>query len=122
MVLVRSGARYQVRLNQEDKVQWQRPSVDVMFNSVAKCAGRNAVGVIFTGMGKDGAAGLLEMKRAGAYTIAQDEESCIVYGMPQEAVKVGAVDKVLPLNRIPAEIINQVNKSESGKVCLNKSA
>ncbi|MBI3351476.1 MAG: chemotaxis response regulator protein-glutamate methylesterase [Nitrospirae bacterium] len=115
MVLVRSGARYQVRLNQEDKVQWQRPSVDVMFNSVAKCAGRNAVGVIFTGMGKDGAEGLLEMKRAGAYTIAQDEESCVVYGMPQEAVKTGAVDKILPLDKIPAAIIKKVESINSVK-------
>jgi two-component system chemotaxis response regulator CheB len=111
MTLARSGARYHVKLNQEDKVQWQRPSVDVMFWSVAQFAGSNAVGVVLTGMGKDGAAGLLSMKQAGAYTIAQDEESSIVYGMPQEAVKVGAVDKILPLTKISQEIIHQMEQT-----------
>jgi two-component system chemotaxis response regulator CheB len=110
MTLARSGARYHVKLNQEDKVQWQRPSVDVMFWSVARFAGSNAVGVVLTGMGKDGAAGLLAMKQAGAYTIAQDEESSIVYGMPQEAVKVGAVGKILPLTKISQEIIHQMEQ------------
>lgn len=108
MTLVRSGARYAVRLNQEPPVNRHRPSVDVMFHSVARHAGANSVGVILTGMGGDGAAGLLEMKRAGAYTIAQDEESCVVFGMPKEAIKLGGVDKVLPLSQIPAAILTQV--------------
>ena len=82
-----------------------RPSVDVLFRSAARYAGANAVGVIMTGMGDDGAHGMLEMKQAGAITIAQDESSCIVFGMPAEAIKLGGVDKVLHLNRIAHEVI-----------------
>jgi two-component system chemotaxis response regulator CheB len=108
MTLVRSGARYSVRLNQEPPVNRHRPSVDVMFRSVARHAGANSVGVILTGMGGDGAAGLLEMKRAGAYTIAQDEDSCVVFGMPKEAIKLGGVDKVLPLSQIPSSVLVHV--------------
>lgn len=87
-------------------VHHQRPAVDVLFHSVAKCAGPNAVGVILTGMGTEGAEGLLQMKKAGAKTIAQDEASCVVYGMPREAVKLGAADRIAPLERIPQEIIH----------------
>jgi two-component system, chemotaxis family, protein-glutamate methylesterase/glutaminase len=100
MTLQRSGARYFVALNDDPLFNRHRPSVDVLFHSVAKYAGKNAIGIIMTGMGHDGANGLLEMKEAGAYTIAQDEASCIVFGMPKEAIKLGAVNKVLPLGQI----------------------
>lgn len=105
MKFMRSGARYFVKLNQEQPVYHQRPSVNVLFDSVAEYAGSNATGVILTGMGADGAAGLLKMRQAGAITIAQDEESCIVFGMPKEAIKLGAVEKVLPLEKIPVAIL-----------------
>lgn len=101
MVLRRSGARYYVEIKDGPPVCRQRPSVDVLFSSVAKSAGQNAVGIILTGMGKDGAAGLLNMKNAGSYTIAQDEASSVVYGMPGEAVKLGAVCKEYALDDIP---------------------
>jgi two-component system chemotaxis response regulator CheB len=81
-----------------------RPSVDVLFRSTARYAGKNAVGIIMTGMGDDGARGMLEMKQAGGRTIAQDEKSCVVFGMPKEAIKLGGVDKILSLERIAAEI------------------
>jgi two-component system chemotaxis response regulator CheB len=110
MMLARSGARYSVRLNQEGPVNRHRPSVDVMFESVGKHAGRNSVGVILTGMGGDGAQALLMMKRAGAYTIAQDEATCVVFGMPKEAIKIGAVEKVLPLAEIPGHILSRVSR------------
>jgi two-component system, chemotaxis family, protein-glutamate methylesterase/glutaminase len=100
MTLRRSGARYFVGLDEDPLHNRHRPSVDVLFHSVAKYAGKNAVGVIMTGMGADGAKGLLEMKEAGAFTIAQDEASCIVFGMPKEAIKLGAAIKVLPLRSI----------------------
>lgn len=105
MTLVRSGARYLVKLNQDDVVNRHRPSVDVLFDSVARYAGGNAVGVILTGMGGDGAKGLLGMKQAGASTIAQDEASCVVFGMPKEAIKLGGADKVLPLSDIAGAVI-----------------
>ena len=89
-------------------VNRHRPSVDVLFRSVAKCAGANALGVIMTGMGDDGAAGLLEMHTAGARTVAQDEESCVVYGMPKEAVKRGGVEKTVSLHAIGREIMAQL--------------
>jgi two-component system chemotaxis response regulator CheB len=108
MTLTRSGARYAVQLNQDPPVNRHRPSVDVMFHSVAKHAGANSVGVILTGMGGDGAAALLEMKKAGAYTIAQDEGSCVVFGMPKEAIKLGGVDKILPLSQISASVLAHV--------------
>ena len=104
MVLNRSGARYFVDIKEGPLVSRHRPSVDVLFRSTAKIAGKNAVGIIMTGMGSDGASGLLEMHDAGAYTIAQDEASSVVYGMPKEAVKCGAVDKITPLSNIPHEI------------------
>jgi len=100
MLLKRSGARYYVELNDEPPVNRHRPSVDVLFHSVAKYAGKNAIGIIMTGMGGDGAVGLLEMKNAGAETIAQNEQSCVVFGMPKEAIKLDAANKVLPLDHI----------------------
>lgn len=104
MLLKRSGARYYVQVKNGPPVHHQRPSVDVLFNSAALSAGPNAIGIILTGMGADGAEGLLAMKDRGAYTIAQDEASCVVFGMPKEAIKKGAVQKILPLSRIPEEI------------------
>lgn len=105
MELRRSGARYYVSLNQAPPVNRFRPSVDVMFRSVARFAGGNSLGVILTGMGNDGAAGMLEMKQAGAFNFAQDEASCVVFGMPKEAIKAGGVDKILPLHDIPAAML-----------------
>ena len=107
MLLRRRGAQYFVEVIDGPLVNRHRPSVDVLFRSVAKCAGANAFGVIMTGMGDDGAAGLLEMRNAGARTIAQDEDSCVVYGMPREAVLRGAVEKTVPLNAIAREILQQ---------------
>lgn len=104
-LLRRSGARYYVEVKNGPLVNRHRPSIDVLFRSTALYASSNAIGIIMTGMGDDGAKGLLEMKEAGAKTIAQDEESCIVYGMPKEAVKLNAADKVLPLNKIASHII-----------------
>jgi len=105
MVLTRNGSSYTARIKSGPRVHYQRPSVDVLFQSVAKSAGRNAVGVMLTGMGADGAKGLLAMKESGAHTLAQDEATCVVYGMPKEAVKLGAVDEVVPLPRMPQAII-----------------
>ena len=113
MTLERSGARYTVRINQDPPVNRHRPSVDVLFASVARYAGANAVGVILTGMGGDGAKELLTMKQAGAFTIAQDEASCVVFGMPKEAIKAGAVDKVLPLGDIAGAILTHVGYSKA---------
>jgi two-component system chemotaxis response regulator CheB len=112
MVLKRSGARYYVEIKDGPLVCYQRPSVDVLFHSVARYAGPNAIGVIMTGMGRDGASGLLEMKKAGAKTIAQDEETCVVFGMPKEAIKLGAVDVVAPLQDIPKVILNMLQEDE----------
>lgn len=106
MVLKRSGASYYVEIKDGELVYHQRPSVEVLFTSVARYAGPNAVGIILTGMGKDGANGLLQMKNAGAYTIGQDEKSCVVYGMPKEAASVGAVMKVVPLEKIPQVLLD----------------
>jgi len=108
MVLRRSGANYMVEVKSGPLVSRHRPSVDVLFKSVARYAGRNAVGVILTGMGRDGAQGLLEMKQAGAATIAQDEASCVVFGMPREAIALGAADITLPLLQIGSQILNRV--------------
>jgi two-component system chemotaxis response regulator CheB len=105
LLLKRSGARYVVELKDGPRVNRHRPSVDVTFRSVARTAGRNAVGVILTGMGGDGALGLLAMREAGARTLAQDEATSVVYGMPKVAVEVGAVEKVVPLERIAGEIL-----------------
>jgi two-component system chemotaxis response regulator CheB len=106
LLLKRSGARYFVEVKDGPLVCRHRPSVDVLFRSAARYAGRNAVGVILTGMGDDGARGMMEMKQTGAATVAQDEATCIVYGMPKEAVKLGGVDKVLPLQSIAGAILS----------------
>ena len=108
MLLRRTGAQYFVEVVDGPLVNRHRPSVDVLFRSVARAAGANALGVIMTGMGDDGARGLLEMHEAGARTVAQDEASCVVFGMPKEAIKLGGVDKVVPLQAISREIIAQV--------------
>lgn len=104
-LLKRSGARYYVEVRDGPLVSRHRPSVDVLFRSVARYAGRNAVAVIMTGMGDDGAAGMSELKEAGAFTIAQDEATSVVFGMPHEAIKRGAIDRVLPLQRIAMEVL-----------------
>ncbi len=105
LLLKRSGARYYVEIKDGPLVSRHRPSVDVLFRSTARYAGKNAVGVIMTGMGDDGAHGMREMKEAGAYNIAQDEASCVVFGMPAEAIKLGGVDRILPLNQIAGEVV-----------------
>jgi two-component system chemotaxis response regulator CheB len=105
MLLQRNGGGYFVRVKDGPQVHYQRPSVDVLFQSVARAAGCNALGVILTGMGADGASGLLAMKQAGAYTLAQDEESCVVFGMPKEAIRIGAVQAVVPLAKVPEAIV-----------------
>jgi two-component system chemotaxis response regulator CheB len=105
-LLKRSGARYYVEIKDGPLVSRHRPSVDVLFRSTARYAGKNAVGIIMTGMGDDGAKGMQEMKEAGAFNIAQDEASCVVFGMPKEAIKLGGVDRILPLGMIASEIIN----------------
>jgi two-component system, chemotaxis family, protein-glutamate methylesterase/glutaminase len=110
MKLRRDGARYFVDVVDGPLVNRHRPSVDVLFRSVACSAGANALGIIMTGMGDDGAAGLVEMHDAGARTVAQDEQSCVVFGMPKEAIKRGAVDKVVPLSAIAMEILAEVRK------------
>jgi two-component system, chemotaxis family, protein-glutamate methylesterase/glutaminase len=104
MTLVKAGGEYRVSIQDGPRVCYQRPSVDVLFESVANVAKSDAIGAILTGMGSDGAQGLLRMKRAGARTIAQDEASCVVFGMPREAIRMGGVDRVLPLNRVAAEL------------------
>jgi two-component system, chemotaxis family, protein-glutamate methylesterase/glutaminase len=114
LLLARSGARYQVSVKDGPAVNRHRPSVDVMFKSVAKTAGRNAIGVILTGMGRDGAQGLLEMRQAGAFTIAQDEASCVVFGMPKAAIDIDAVDEVVSLTNIPSRLVRLFN-SDTGE-------
>ena len=105
VILKRSGARYYVEINDGPLVNRHRPSVDVLFRSTARYAGSNAIGVIMTGMGDDGARGLLEMREAGAITIAQDEATSVVYGMPKEAVKLGAAQHILPLQNIAGKVL-----------------
>jgi len=108
MMLKRSGAKYYVEVIEGPLVNRHRPSVDVLFRSTAKYAGANSLGVIMTGMGDDGAKGLLEMKEAGAFTIAQDEKSCVVFGMPREAIKLGAAHQILPLDEIGPYVIKKM--------------
>lgn len=108
MVVRRSGARYYVEIGSGDKISGHRPSADVLLNSVAKIAGANAIGVILTGMGGDGARGLLAMRNAGAKTLGQDEASCVVYGMPKVAYEMGAVERQLPLDKIAQGIIDSI--------------
>ncbi len=110
LLLARSGANYVTELSNADPVNRHRPAVDVLFRSAAKCAGKNAVGVILTGMGKDGAEGMLEMKNSGAYNFAQDEASCVVFGMPREAIAAGAVDDIVALNEMPAKVLQYLEE------------
>lgn len=105
LLIKRSGARYYVEINDGPLVSRHRPSVDVLFRSAARFAGQNVVGVIMTGMGDDGARGMLEMKQVGAVNLAQDEDSCVVFGMPAEAIKLGGVSRILPLDRMAAEVV-----------------
>jgi two-component system chemotaxis response regulator CheB len=105
MLLQRSGARYHVAVKDGPLVSRHRPSVDVLFRSAAHTAGSNALGIIMTGMGDDGAHGLLEMRQAGAATIAQDEASCVVFGMPKEAIALGGAERVLHLDHLAREIV-----------------
>ncbi|OHB55437.1 MAG: chemotaxis response regulator protein-glutamate methylesterase [Planctomycetes bacterium GWF2_42_9] len=115
MALQRSGANYYVSIKDGPLVCRQKPSVEVLFNSVAKYAGANAIGAILTGMGNDGAQGLLNMKKAGAKTMAQDEQSCIVFGMPKEAIALNAADRIVPLSKITANII-ELCKSDTNRI------
>ena len=119
LLLNRSGARYFVELRDGPLVSRHRPSVDVLFRSAARYAGANAVGVIMTGMGDDGARGMLEMKQAGAYNVAQDEASCVVYGMPAEAVKLSAVDRIMPLDQIAGEVVRLCQPEYAGRTVRN---
>ena len=112
MVLRRSGARYYVEIMNGPLVCHQRPSVDILFKSVAKYAGKNSVGIILTGMGDDGAEGLLEMKKEGAITIAQDEQSSVVFGMPKSAIRLGAVDHIEQLINIPGKALTYAEDFE----------
>ncbi|HKL01432.1 MAG TPA: chemotaxis protein CheB, partial [Desulfotignum sp.] len=106
MLLKRSGARYYVEVKKGPLVHYQRPAVDVLFRTVARYAGANAIGILLTGMGKDGAAGMLDMKNAGALNIAQDERSSVVFGMPKEAIQMGAVDHVQDIHRIAEKTVS----------------
>ena len=110
-LLRRSGGHYVVEVKSGPLVCRHRPSVDALFRTAAQAAGSNAIGVIMTGMGNDGAEGLLEMKKAGAWTIAQDEASCVVFGMPKEAIGLGAVEEVCSLPRIPATILERIRRT-----------
>lgn len=113
MELYRSGAYYHVKLHQEAPLHSVRPAADYMMKSVAKYVGKNACGVVLTGMGKDGAEGLLEMKKAGAYCVAQNEETCVVYGMPQAAFNIGATDKVLALDKIAGDLLHKISAKDA---------
>ncbi len=116
MLLRKSPAGgFRVTVQDGPRVCYQRPSVDVMFSSVAEAAGSHAVGVLLTGMGSDGARGLLKMKQTGARTIVQDETSCVVFGMPKEAIRLGAADQVAPLSRIPDAILGQLGHLTRGR-------
>lgn len=110
MTLEWTGSGYRVRLRQDPPIHFTRPAVDMLFNSAAQCAGRHAVGLLLTGMGRDGAAGMQQLKAAGAINLAQNEESCVVYGMPKAAVELGVVDRVLPLTHIPQAIIHALRE------------
>jgi two-component system chemotaxis response regulator CheB len=113
MLVRRSPEGYKVQVKDGPQVCYQRPSADVMFSSAAEAAGKHVVGVILTGMGSDGAQGMLKMKRAGAKNIAQDEASCVVFGMPKEAIKLGGVDRVVPLPNIASAILQEVGAGRS---------
>ncbi len=111
MLIQRSGAQYFVQVKDGPLVRHHRPSVDVLFHSAAKSVGKNAIGVILTGMGADGSIGMKAMKEAGSVNIAQDEKSCIVFGMPKEAIETGSVDHIVPLQRITAQILSLINEN-----------
>ena len=111
MEVVKKGGSHHVRCYKGEKVSGHCPSVDVLFQSVAAIAGKNAMGVILTGMGSDGAKGLMQMRKKGAFTIGQDEKTCVVYGMPMVAFNIGAVVKQLPLDRIPQEICDRISQN-----------
>jgi two-component system chemotaxis response regulator CheB len=118
MMLVRNGSRYTVKIAEGPHVSRHRPSVDVLFRSTAQSAGKNALGMILTGMGDDGARGLLEMRQMGSLTLAQDEASCVVFGMPKEAIQRGAAVRTLPLNKMAGEITAFGRKTASTGVAL----
>jgi two-component system chemotaxis response regulator CheB len=108
MLVKRSGSNYVIELNQSAPVNHHRPSVEVLFRSAAQCVGANAIGVMLTGMGKDGAVGMLEMRQAGAYNFAQDEASCVVYGMPRAAVEIGATHESAPIGEMAGRVLAKV--------------
>jgi len=110
LLLKRNGSGYICELSSADPVNRHRPSVDVLFKSAAKTAGKNAIGIILTGMGKDGALGMKEMHDAGAHTFAQDEKSCVVFGMPKEAISQGGVDEIVSLKEIASRVMNYLGK------------
>jgi two-component system chemotaxis response regulator CheB len=122
MLLRRSGGRYYINVKTGPRVCYQRPSVDVLFSSVAEAAGADAVGALLTGMGNDGAQGLLKMRQSGARTIAQDEATCVVYGMPREAVQLGAAAQVLPLPAIAEAMLAAAGRRDSSGVRPAKDA
>jgi len=113
MMLRRRGPHYVVEIKDGPPVRHQRPSIDVLFHSVATCARAAAVGVLLTGMGADGARGLLAMRQAGARTFAQDEQSCVVFGMPKEAIRLGAVEKVVSIDQMSRCILNAISQKET---------
>ena len=112
MVLTRNGGNYLVKIKEGPRVHYQRPSVDVLFQSVAKSAARNVVGVLLTGMGADGAKGLLAMQQSGARTLAQDEATSTVFGMPAEAIALGAAQRVLPISRFAPTLVELANRPQ----------
>lgn len=108
LLLKRSGANYMTELSQTARINHHRPSVEVLFRSAAQHAGKNAIGVMLTGMGKDGALAMLEMRQSGAYNLAQDEATCVVFGMPREAIEVGAVDEIAPIQEMAQRVLNRL--------------
>lgn len=116
MAIMRAGGGYAVRIYEDEPVNRHRPSVDVLFDSAAKMAGDEALGIILTGMGNDGARGLLAMKKAGAHTVAQDEKSCVVFGMPEQAIRLGAVKEIAPLERVADRIIDWADAKSTDSI------
>ena len=118
MVLQLSGARYVARVKDGPPVHHQRPAVDVLFQSVARHAARNAIGVLLTGMGADGAKGLLAMREVGALTLAQDERTCVVFGMPKEAIRLGAADEIVPLPEMAHAILRALSRATRNELAM----
>jgi two-component system chemotaxis response regulator CheB len=114
LLVVRSGADYVIKLSDAEPVHRHRPAVDVMMESVAQAGGKNVLGILLTGMGKDGAKGMLDIRNHGGYTFAQDEDSCVVYGMPKEAVNAGGVDEVVELSQMGGAILGKLKSLGSG--------